>query len=32
MIDEARIEGVARSADWIKLNYMNQKEVNALVE
>ncbi len=31
-IDEVRIEGVARSADWIKLCYMNQKVPDALVE
>ena len=30
-IDEARIENTARSADWIKLCYMNQKAVDALV-
>ena len=30
-IDEARIESMARSADWVKLNYMNQKSPDALV-
>jgi hypothetical protein len=30
-IDEARIENMARSADWIKLCYMNQKAGDALV-
>jgi hypothetical protein len=31
-IDEVRISNVSRSADWIKLEYMNQKANNALVE
>ena len=31
-IDEARLEDKARSPDWIKLSYMNQKEVDALVK
>jgi hypothetical protein len=31
-LDEARIEDAARSPDWIKLCYMNQKEVDALVK
>ena len=30
-IDEARVCRVARSADWIKLCYMNQKQQDALV-
>ena len=31
-IDEARVIGVARSADWLKLEFMNQQENNLLVE
>lgn len=31
-IDEARVCRIARSADWIKLCYMNQKEQDALVK
>jgi hypothetical protein len=31
-IDEARVCRVARSADWIKLSYMNQKQQDALVK
>lgn len=31
-IDEVNMADVARSADWIKLSYMNQKAVNKLVE
>jgi len=31
-IDEVRISNVSRSADWIKLCYMNQKEPDALVK
>jgi hypothetical protein len=31
IIDEVRVSNIAYSADWIKLNYMNQKEQNALV-
>ena len=31
-IDEVRIESVARSTDWIKLCYMNQKALDAVVE
>jgi hypothetical protein len=31
-IDEVRISNVSRSADWIKLCYMNQKETDALVK
>jgi hypothetical protein len=30
-IDEVRVCGLARSADWIKLCYMNQKAVDALI-
>jgi hypothetical protein len=30
-IDEARVESMARGADWIKLCYINQKQDNALV-
>jgi hypothetical protein len=30
-IDEARIENSARSADWVKLCFMNQKALDALV-
>jgi hypothetical protein len=32
MIDEVRAMNRALSADWIKLSYMNQKSINALVE
>lgn len=32
MIDEVNIANVSRSADWIKLCYMNQKEPDALVK
>jgi hypothetical protein len=32
MIDEVRISNVARSADWIKLCFMNQKPLDALVK
>jgi hypothetical protein len=31
-IDEVRVSQIARSADWIKLSFMNQKENDALVE
>jgi len=31
-IDEARVCRVARSTDWIKLSYMNQKQQDALVK
>jgi hypothetical protein len=31
MIDEVRISNIARSGDWIKLCYMNQKENDALI-
>jgi biopolymer transport protein ExbB len=31
-IDEVNMANVARSPDWIKLSYMNQKTVNQLVE
>jgi hypothetical protein len=31
-IDEVNMANVARSAEWIKLSYMNQKAVNRLVE
>jgi hypothetical protein len=31
MIDEVRVSNVAPSADWIKLCYMNQKAIDALV-
>jgi hypothetical protein len=31
-IDEVNITNVARSPDWIKLSYMNQKAINKLVE
>jgi hypothetical protein len=31
-IDEVNMANVARSAEWIKLSYMNQKAVNQLVE
>jgi hypothetical protein len=31
IIDETRISGVSRSADWIKLSYMNQKSDGSLV-
>jgi hypothetical protein len=31
IIDEARISSRALSADWIRLSYMNQKVVDALV-
>jgi hypothetical protein len=31
-IDETRIESIARSSDWVKLCYMNQKAVDALVQ
>jgi hypothetical protein len=30
-LDEVRVSNVSRSADWIKLCYMNQKETDALV-
>lgn len=30
-IDEVRISNTIRSADWIRLNYMNQKQIGALV-
>ena len=30
-IDEVRVEKVARSADWIKLCFMNQREDDKLV-
>jgi hypothetical protein len=30
-IDEARVNKIALSADWIKLCYMNQKDIDALV-
>jgi hypothetical protein len=32
IIDELRIERIARSADWILLNYMNQRSDNKLVQ
>jgi hypothetical protein len=32
MLDEVRISNVARSANWIKLSYMNQKADDALIE
>jgi hypothetical protein len=32
LIDEVRVSSIALSADWIKLCYMNQKAVDALVE
>jgi hypothetical protein len=31
-MDEVRIENKTRSADWVRLSYMNQKENGALVE
>jgi biopolymer transport protein ExbB len=31
-IDEVEVSSVPRSADWIKLSYMNQKEPDALVQ
>jgi hypothetical protein len=31
IMDEIRIEGVARSADWIRLCYMNQRSDDKLV-
>ena len=31
-IDEVGVASVARNADWVKLSYMNQKEVDALVQ
>jgi hypothetical protein len=31
IMDEIRIEKVARSADWVRLSYMNQKPVDQLV-
>jgi len=32
MIDEVRISNVAQSADWIRLCYMNQKQLDILVQ
>lgn len=32
VIDEVRISGIALNADWIRLCYMNQKEMDALVK
>jgi hypothetical protein len=32
IIDEVRISNVSRSADWIKLEYMNQKKPDALIK
>jgi hypothetical protein len=32
ILDEIRIEGVARSADWIRLCYMNQRKDVKLVQ
>lgn len=31
-MDEVRVSNVSRSPDWIKLSYMNQKEVDKLVQ
>ena len=32
LIDEIRFEKAIRSEDWVRLNYMNQKTPDALVE
>jgi hypothetical protein len=32
MIDEVRVSSIARSADWIKLSYMNQRSDDKLLQ